>query len=135
MLDQLKTQRGLLLLYESPVRVPATLNELLGALGDREAAVLRELTKMHEEAARGTLSSLSERFSEPPRGECVIAIQGAAPVKAADASEAELEEALARLLQEGFSVRDAAAAVSILLQVPKKLAYALALKLDAEQEE
>ncbi len=135
LLEQLKTQQGLLLLYESPVRVPATLKELLGALGDREAALLRELTKLHEEAARGTLSSLSERFSEPPRGECVIAIQGAEPAKAADASEAELDDALARLLREGFSVRDAAAAASILLQVPKKLAYARALKLDAEQED
>ncbi len=134
LLDKLKTQEGLLLLYESPVRIPATLKELLAALGDRPAAVLRELTKVHEEAARGTLSLLCARFSEPPRGECVIAIRGAVPVKESYPSEASLDEALARLLQEGFSVRDAAAAASILLQAPKKLAYARALKLNAEQE-
>jgi 16S rRNA (cytidine1402-2'-O)-methyltransferase len=134
LLDRLKTQEGLLLLYESPVRIPATLKELLAALGDRPAAVLRELTKVHEEAARGTLSSLCARFLEPPRGECVIAIRGAAPVKESDPAEASLDEAIARLLQEGFSVRDAAAAATILLQVPKKLAYARALKLNTEQE-
>ena len=135
MLDKLKTQEGLLLLYESPVRLPATLKDLLNALGDRPAAVLRELTKVHEEAARGTLSSLSGRFSEPPRGECVIAIQGAEQKKDADVSEAALDEAIARLLKEGFSARDTASAAAAILQVPKKLAYARTLSLSKEQEE
>lgn len=135
MLDKLKTQEGLLLLYESPMRLPATLKDLLNALGDRPAAVLRELTKVHEEAARGTLSSLSGRFSEPPRGECVIAIQGAEPQKTADVSETALDEAIARLLREGFSARDAASAAATILQVPKKLAYARTLQLSREQEE
>lgn len=135
LLDKLKIQEGLLLLYESPVRLPGALKDLLAALGDRPAAVLRELTKVHEEAARGTLGSLCERFSEPPRGECVIAIQGAAPRKQADASEAELDETIVRLLQEGFSVRDAASAAAAILQVPKKLAYARALERSAKQEE
>ena len=135
MLDKLKTQEGLLLLYESPMRLPATLKDLLNALGDRPAAVLRELTKVHEEAARGTLSSLCERFMEPPRGECVIAIQGAEPQKTADVSETALDEAIARLLREGFSARDAASAAATILQVPKKLAYARTLQLSKEQEE
>ena len=135
LLDRLKTQEGLLLLYESPVRIPATLKDLLAALGDRPAAVLRELTKVHEEAARGTLSSLCARFTEPPRGECVIAIQGAQPKKEMDVSEAALDEAIERLLQEGFSARDTAAAAAAVLQVPKKLAYARTLQLSKVQEE
>ncbi len=135
LLDRLKTQEGLLLLYESPVRIPATLKDLLAALGDRPAAVLRELTKVHEEAARGTLSSLCVRFTEPPRGECVIAIQGAQPKKEMDVSEAALDEAIERLLQEGFSARDTAAAAAAVLQVPKKLAYARTLQLSKVQEE
>lgn len=135
LLDRLKTQEGLLLLYESPVRIPATLKDLLAALGDRPAAVLRELTKVHEEAARGTLSSLCARFTEPPRGECVLAIQGAQPKKEMDVSEAALDEAIERLLQEGFSARDTAAAAAAVLQVPKKLAYARTLQLSKVQEE
>ncbi len=135
LLDRLKTQEGLLLLYESPVRIPATLKDLLAALGDRPAAVLRELTKVHEEAARGTLSSLCARFTEPPRGECVIAIQGAQPKKEMDVSEAALDEAIERLLQEEFSARDTAAAAAAVLQVPKKLAYARTLQLSKVQEE
>lgn len=134
-LDRLKAQEGLLLLYESPVRIPATLKDLFAALGDRPAAVLRELTKVHEEAARGTLSTLCARFTEPPRGECVIAIQGAQPTKEADVSEAALDEAIARLLQEGFTTRDAAAAAAAVLQVPKKLAYARTLHLSKVEEE
>ncbi|HWR22320.1 MAG TPA: 16S rRNA (cytidine(1402)-2'-O)-methyltransferase [Feifaniaceae bacterium] len=133
MLHRLKTREGLLLLYESPVRLPATLKDLLAALGDRPAAVLRELTKVHEEAARGTLSSLCERFPEPPRGECVITIQGVEQKKEADVSEAALDEAIVRLLKEGFSARDAASAAAAILQTPKKLAYARTLQLSKEE--
>jgi len=135
-LMSMKAQEGLLLLYESPVRLPDTLRELYAELGEREAAVLRELTKVHEEAARGTLSELMERFREPPRGECVIAIAGKAQEEPEAVPDEALKGAILRLLQEGFSARDAAAAASAVLGAPKKLAYqrtlALAGKSDSE---
>ncbi len=134
-LEKIKEQEGLVLLYESPVRLPATLKDLLNVLGDRPAAVLRELTKVHEEAARGTLSTLCARFAEPPRGECVIAIQGAERKKEEGVSDAALDGAITRLLREGFSVRDASAAAAAILQAPKKLIYARALQLSREEEE
>lgn len=124
-----------MLLYESPVRLPATLKELDAELGDRPAAVLRELTKLHEQAARGTLASLCETFAGPPKGECVIAIAGVTPreTQSEDTDDAALDAALNRLLEEGFSARDAATAVAAVLGVKKKRAYQRTLELGNEE--
>ncbi len=116
----------LAILYESPLRVMATLQALYEAVGDCEAALLRELTKKFEEARRGRLSELIAAYTDaPPKGECVIA----AYVKreAQPASEAELDAHLTGLLEAGASVRDAAAQAATALGVPKKQAYARAL--------
>lgn len=135
MMTRLVACPSTILLYESPVRLPATLKELLGELGDRPAAVLRELTKLHEQAARGTLSGLCEQFREPPKGECVIAIAGLQPreAKNEDADDTALDAALTRLLQEGFSARDAASAAAAVLGVKKKRAYQRTLELTEEE--
>lgn len=134
-LEQMRATQTLMLLYESPVRLPATLRELLEELGDRPAAVLRELTKLHEESVRGTLSSLCAQFCDPPRGECVIAIAGSAPQAAPDTTDDMLDAAVGRLLAEGFSARDAAAAAAAVLGVPKKRAYKRTLALAKETGE
>lgn len=127
-LAKLSRHPGTLLFYESPLRVRATLEELLSTYGDRPAALLRELTKLHEEAVRGTLSSLVARYeSEPPRGECVLAVGGAPEDE--EAAPERLEEFLTRLLAQGVSAKDAAKQASAVLDVPRNEAYALALKL------
>ncbi len=129
-LEEILKSPHLSLVYESPLRLPATLKELRELLGgERQAAVLRELTKLHEEAARGTLNSLCERFTEPPRGECVIAIAGAAPEAPKEADPAALDTALREALAQGLSVKDAAARLAALYHVPKKAAYARALEI------
>lgn len=135
MMARLTVCPSTMLLYESPVRLPATLKELLAELGDRPAAVLRELTKIHEQAARGTLSELCEQFREPPKGECVVAIAGLPPREAQneDADDAALDAALTRLLAEGFSARDAASAAAAALGVKKKRAYQRTLELEEEE--
>ena len=66
-----------LVFFESPRRLPATLRALREALGDRSACVARELTKLHEEAVRGTLSELEEHFADGARGELTIVVGGA----------------------------------------------------------
>ena len=64
--------------YESPYRLVKTLQEFAAHFGpDREASVSRELTKVFEENIRGTLSSLSEFYTDkPPKGEIVIVVAG-----------------------------------------------------------
>ena len=68
-----------LIFYESPHRIPAFLEDALDLYGDRQAALLRELTKLHESVQRGPLSGLLESVrSVPPKGEYVVVISGAA---------------------------------------------------------
>ena len=74
-LSDLASPEATLILYENPKRVVKTLSDIATFLGDRPAVVCRELTKVHEEIIRGTISELLSYFSqEPPRGECVIMI-------------------------------------------------------------
>jgi 16S rRNA (cytidine1402-2'-O)-methyltransferase len=79
MLEELRAIPATLIFYEAPHRIVATLKDALNILGNRTAAVARELTKLHEEIARGTLSELAQRFSTgaPARGEMVLLISGA----------------------------------------------------------
>lgn len=74
-LRELAAEKRTLVLYEAPHRLAACLQDALETLGDREATVARELTKIHEEFARGRLSELLERFREKsPRGEITLII-------------------------------------------------------------
>jgi len=75
-LEELRSMPGTLVFYEAPHRINATLKDALEVLGDRRAVVARELTKIHEEIARGSLRELARRFSadSPARGEIVLLI-------------------------------------------------------------
>jgi 16S rRNA (cytidine1402-2'-O)-methyltransferase len=74
-LSDLASHEATLILYENPKRVVKTLSDIATFLGDRPAVVCRELTKVHEEIIRGTISELLSYFlRESPRGECVIMI-------------------------------------------------------------
>jgi len=118
--------KATLVLYESGPRLADTLAALGKLLGPREAAVVREISKLHEECVTGTLSELAERYADrPPKGEIVIVI-GPPPAGAAAGDEeidAALDEALSRL-----SPSRAAAEVADALKVPRKRAYARALE-------
>jgi 16S rRNA (cytidine1402-2'-O)-methyltransferase len=88
-------------LYEAGNRTRATLEDLRDALGDREALVARELTKLHEELARGPLSALAERFAGEVLGEVTIVISGAGAVPVAAEPEEPLDAELRRRLDAG----------------------------------
>lgn len=76
-LEEMRDQRATLVLYEAPHRIGATLVDTLEILGDRPAALARELTKLHEQVRRGTLAELLQRHqNDPPRGEIVLIIGG-----------------------------------------------------------
>lgn len=118
--------RATLVLYESGPRLAAALSALHDGLGEREAAVAREITKLHEECVTGTLGELAELYSSaPPKGEIVIVV--GPPAEAEEASDAELDEALAEALSR-LSPSRAAAEVAERLRVPRKRAYARALE-------
>jgi 16S rRNA (cytidine1402-2'-O)-methyltransferase len=117
--------------YESAQRLGETLGDMAAALGTRDAAVCRELTKRYEEVRRGTLPALASLFAAegPPRGEVVIVVGPPAPKP--QASAAEIDAALRAALATG-SVRDVAAAVAARLDLPKRTVYARALALSRE---
>jgi 16S rRNA (cytidine1402-2'-O)-methyltransferase len=119
--------RATLVLYESGPRLSATLRALAERLGDRDAAVAREISKKFEETTSGTLAELAERYADaPPKGEIVIVV--APPGEAAPADEADLDSAL-REAMERLSPSRAAAEVAETLGVPRRQAYERALKL------
>lgn len=119
--------RSTLVFYETGPRLGDTLAELARQLGEREAAVARELTKLHEECVTGALSQLAARYADaPPKGEIVIVV--GPPGKAAEASDAELDAALEDALAK-LSPSRAAAEVAEQLAIPRKRVYARALEL------
>jgi 16S rRNA (cytidine1402-2'-O)-methyltransferase len=117
-------------LFESPVRVEATLADLAAACGpEREVAVARELTKRFEEVWRGTLGqATSGSAASGARGEYVVVV-GPAPTIATDVDDEGLDEAVDAALESGLSTRDAAAQVAAELAVPKRRAYDAATRL------
>lgn len=110
-LEALASEPRTIVVFESPKRVQAMLAEALDALGDRPAAVARELTKLHEEVLRGRLSELPAVLDAATlKGEIVVVIGGAVPSEAPDADEL-VDEARA-LVAEGTRTRDAAKSVA-----------------------
>jgi 16S rRNA (cytidine1402-2'-O)-methyltransferase len=107
--------------FESPRRLPESLAALATLAPDRSAAVCRELTKLHEEIARGSLGELSRRFREGVRGEIVVVIGPASEGGAADSGFAV--DALRGLVRAGARPRAAASVVSALTGVPANELY------------
>ena len=119
--------RASLVLYESGPRLSESLAALAEGLGGREVAVIREISKLHEETVTGSLAELAERYSTAlPKGEIVIVV-GPPPAREIPTDD-ELDKAL-RVALANMSASRAAADVANSLGVPKKRAYARALEL------
>jgi 16S rRNA (cytidine1402-2'-O)-methyltransferase len=127
-LAELATVPVTLIFYESAKRLSACLSDMAEQLGDRPAAVTRELTKLYEEIRRGSLSELAAHYVKAgaPKGEIVIVV--GAPLKAAPLSKSELDALIAARLKDK-SVRDVAAELAIETNLPKRQIYARALEL------
>jgi 16S rRNA (cytidine1402-2'-O)-methyltransferase len=125
-LAALATEERTTVLLEAPGRLASTLADLLAACGDRPVALMRELTKIHEEIWRGGLAGAVERVGErAPRGEVVVVVGGAeAP---APPTDLEVAAAVAERLAEGDSARHAADAVARALGVSRHRAYEAAI--------
>ena len=125
-ISELAPIRATLVFYESGPRLADALGALADVLGNRDAAVAREITKMHEECVTGGLPELAERYrGAEPKGEIVIVV--GPPPEAAEASDADLDAALDAALVR-LSPSRAAAEVAEVLGVPRKRAYARALE-------
>lgn len=120
-----------LVFFESPRRLGTTLAELTTILGpDRRACVARELTKRHEEWARGPLEELARRFADGARGEVTVVVAGApgaASAREAPLSREEVEQSVRDLVARGLGPRDVAARLADETGWPKRELYALAV--------
>lgn len=108
-LEEIKDFTRTLIFYEAPHKLKNTLDDLLSALGDRNAALCRELTKLHEEVLKGTLSELAKYYADKtPRGEYVLVVEG--KQKQQENAEITLENAAemaAQLVKDGVKPSDA----------------------------
>jgi 16S rRNA (cytidine1402-2'-O)-methyltransferase len=130
-LEELLDEKRTLVFYESPHRVGDTLKDLADILGPREAALARELTKIHEEVVRGDLRTLAEAFSEePPRGEITLVVQGAVGRSRAEASPAELAKLARKLMDQGVGRKEAMQEVAQREGVSKRKVFDALLEAD-----
>jgi len=122
-----------LVLFETGARLAAALADLAAGLGDREAAICRELTKLHEEVRRGSLSELAHAYRElpEPRGEIVIVT---APPPEQQPAGAEEVDALLRNALERLSVKDAVDEVAGVSGQPRRDVCRRALALKAHSD-
>ena len=128
-LKELSSVRATLVLFESPRRLAASLDDMAAVLGHRKAAVARELTKFFEEVRRATLEELADHYREagPPKGEVVIVV--APPEKSAAAADVVDIDAQLGAALESLGVRDAAAKVAASTGVSRRKLYTRALAL------
>ncbi|MGE5539799.1 MAG: 16S rRNA (cytidine(1402)-2'-O)-methyltransferase [Gemmatimonas sp.] len=119
-----------LIVFEAARRLGPALAEIADVLGDREAAVGRELTKLHEEVRRGPLSGLAAHYeASPGKGEAVIVIAPPGEtVVDAESAAADIDARLRQLLAT-VGVKEAATAVALEFGIPRRDAYARALAL------
>ena len=124
LLESESAATGPLLAFETPHRLKAALADLLSTLGDRRVVVARELTKLHEEVFRGTLSEAIARFAEP-RGEVTLVIEGAPDRPPEPAGREEAVRLLERLRDGGMRARPAVDLVAEQLDLPRREVYRL----------
>jgi 16S rRNA (cytidine1402-2'-O)-methyltransferase len=125
-LEELAREERTAVLLEAPGRLADTLGALLGVCGDRPVAVVRELTKLHEEVWRGGLAdAVGEFAAHPVRGEVVVVLGGASP--APPSSDDDVAAAVATMLDGGAGVRETADVVARDLGVPRRRAYEMAV--------
>jgi 16S rRNA (cytidine1402-2'-O)-methyltransferase len=126
-IEEIKRIPATLVLFESGPRLAATLADLAAALAPREAAVCRELTKLHEDVRRGGLAALAAEYAEhgAPRGEIVIVVAPPSP----EAHEAGDLDALLRQALARVSVKEAVGEIAAVTGQPRREVYRRALAL------
>lgn len=135
LIEEIKDNKETLIFYESPHRLIDTLDFLKSSLGNREIAVCRELTKLHEDIFRGRLEDAYNWFVENrPRGEFVLVLSGKTESelqaeKEAEFSQFTVEEHLMNLINGGMDKKEAIKVVSKERGIPKKEVYKISIEL------
>jgi 16S rRNA (cytidine1402-2'-O)-methyltransferase len=135
-LTALRHQQAAMIFYESPRRIIALMEEIIACMGDRSAVLAREMTKLHEEFLRGTVSQLLQIIKARPaiKGECTLLVAGG--VKSAELDIENLETAIEEALEnETDSLSGIARMIAKKYELPKKAVYDMALKIRGQRSE
>lgn len=133
-LESVAKEKRTMVFYEAPHKLLRTLEDMYKYFGEREIALCRELTKMHEEISRTTFSQAIEKYRlAPPRGEFVIVVEGFKGEESAP--QADPLEMVKELMAQGKSLNDAVKEVSKALSFPKNHLYRSALAMISGEEE
>lgn len=128
-LEELKTERATLVFYEAPHRIRETLIDALEVLGNRQASLARELTKLHEQFIRGKLSELVAHFdANQPRGEMTLVIAGSGDDNLPQVETGLISEQVERLMLGGLSRNDAIKQAAKSRGLTKREAYQIMLE-------
>jgi 16S rRNA (cytidine1402-2'-O)-methyltransferase len=129
---ELAPETRTLVIYESPHRLEASVADLIEVLGDRPAALVRELTKVHEEVRRGSLTEILDSIREsPPKGEIVLVVGGSVHDRAVASGE-ELARSARELMDSGVDRGEALSRVAKQAGVPRRKVFDALL--DEERE-
>ncbi len=130
--ERVAAHRGIVVLFEAPHRLRETLEELAALDAGRAACACRELTKIHEEVRRGTVSELAAWAAGEVRGELTIVL-GPKVTEEVPADDAAIDAALRRCLEAGLSARDASTAVAAVMELPRRRVYTRCQALGGEE--
>lgn len=123
-LDEIKNLTHALVFYEAPHKIKQTLRDLYAALGERPAALCRELTKLHEEIIRAPLGELARYYDGiEPRGEYVIVVEGA-QIKPSEFTKEQAAQLAKQLADGGEKLSDACREAAKITGIPKREIYA-----------
>jgi 16S rRNA (cytidine1402-2'-O)-methyltransferase len=118
------------ILYESPQRLPKTLEDMFHFWGDRRIAIARELTKQFEEFFRGTVAEAIEHFADGTRGELTLVVEGFREEQANMTTQQDWQEKLFAILTNQYvSVKQATEEIALHHRLPRRLVYQKALEI------
>ena len=128
-LQSLIKEQRTMIFYEAPHKLLATLESMAEVFGaDRPISLCRELTKLHEEVIRTTLGDAIALYNtQPPKGEFVLVVAGAAPEEKAEATAEDAAARVKELMDGGMSRKDAIKQTALELDLPKNVVYDAAL--------
>lgn len=131
-LESLTNEQRTMVFYEAPHKLMNTLESMAEVFGpERPISLCRELTKLHEEVIRTTLSGAIELYTQqPPKGEYVLVVAGAQPEEKTVATAEDAATRVAQLIAEGMSRKDAVKQTAKELDLPKNVVYDASLKED-----